>query len=194
MDTFEKLLADTKNDVIDLNGSRLALPYTCNINRAVTIKNATFLGTSWVGKEPLVSMNAANIVLKDCYVMTDGTNASGVRVNKVKGAVLDNCTIDNRNTSGGAPIIVDSGSLVVKNGLELRMRNASWYGIGLDANIANATLDFDKTAFVKINLSGNNVKKYAVVCKRTDNFKTIISGGERLGLVESEQKDSYVLK
>lgn len=86
----------------------------------------------------LVSASGSNVTIKNVDIVVGDLNKHTLNVVN-SDVVLDNVTLDNQKTTGGAALIINTSTVTVENKLEVEVGANSWYGVNLDNKANNDT-------------------------------------------------------
>ncbi len=138
------------------------------------------------------TLNANNVTIKNGSIVTTEANKHGVNIYNSNNIVLENLKIDNTKTMGGAPIVINGSSAIVKGKLDLTIGENSWYGINVDPKEGNASLSFANGS--KVSMTGgdddNNNKSVIQLDGNTENVN--VSGTNEAGLA-TDENGNYVV-
>ncbi len=184
------LKAKKEKDVISvtlLHDVNLSEPLYLEESMTVNGQGFYFNGTSALGKDNVVTVMAgeADVVsLNDLGIRTDAANKSALHIYRSRAALQD-ITLDNTNTSGGAGMIVNGGTADVSGGLEIILGENSWGGINVDGKNGEAGVNFAEESKVTVqDTSGKDLD--AIYIENGDANQVQISGAENAGLVQDE--------
>ncbi|MGI5959281.1 MAG: hypothetical protein ACOX60_07700 [Massiliimalia sp.] len=125
----DKMLNITKDDItLDLGGN------TLTASSSFTYPDAN--------NSHVLNISGDNVTVENGIVKTTTNNKHGVNVYQATGVKLRGLTIDNTDTMGGAPLIVNASNVTVEGTLSLVTGTASWYAINVDDKGTSASLKF----------------------------------------------------
>ena len=184
------LKAKKEKDVISvtlLHDVNLSEPLYLEESMTVNGQGFYFNGTSALGKDNVVTVMAgeADVVsLNDLGIRTDAANKSALHIYRSRAALQD-VTLDNTDTAGGAGMIVNGGTADVSGGLEIILGENSWGGINVDGKNGEAGVNFAEGSKVTVqDTSGKDLD--AIYIENGDANQVQISGAENAGLVQDE--------
>lgn len=140
-------------------------------------------------KENVVTVTSDDVEISHVTIKTTGSNKSALHVYDSDNVVLNNVTLDNRETAGGAGMIVNGSNVTVKNALEILLGTNSWGGINVDTTIGNASVTFADGS--KVTMPGSD-KDAIYIDPEDDAAKMEITGAENAGLV-ADADGNYIL-
>lgn len=140
-------------------------------------------------KENVVTVTSDDVEISHVTIKTTGSNKSALHVYKSDNVVLDNATLDNRETAGGAGMIVNGSNVTVKNALEILLGANSWGGINVDTTIGNASVTFADGS--KVTMPGSD-KDAIYIDPEDDAAKMEITGAESAGLAK-DADGNYII-
>ena len=189
------LKAKKEKDVISvtlLHDVNLSEPLYLEESMTVNGQGFYFNGTSALGKDNVVTVMAgeADVVsLNDLGIRTDAANKSALHIYRSRAALQD-VTLDNTDTAGGAGMIVNGGTADVSGGLKIILGENSWGGINVDGKNGEAGVNFAEGSKVTVqDTSGKDLD--AIYIENGDANQVQISGAENAGLVQ-EENGNYV--
>ena len=184
------LKAKKEKDVISvtlLHDVNLSEPLYLEESMTVNGQGFYFNGTSALGKDNVVTVMAgeADVVsLNDLGIRTDAANKSALHIYRSRAALQD-VTLDNTDTAGGAGMIVNGGTADVSGGLEIILGENSWGGINVDGKNGEAGVNFAEGSKVTVqDTSGKDLD--AIYIENGDANQVEINGAENAGLVQDE--------
>lgn len=149
----------------------------------------TISGSESVGAQNVVTVKADKVTLADVTIKTTSKNKSALHIYKAA-ATLNNVTLDNRETAGGAGMIVNAGTARVNGALNILLGANSWGGINVDTTYGLANVIFENGS--KVSVTGGQDKAVIYIDSDNDASKMTITGAEAAGL-EKAADGSYVL-
>ena len=190
------LKAKKEKDVISvtlLHDVNLSEPLYLEESMTVNGQGFYFNGTSALGKDNVVTVMAgeADVVsLNDLGIRTDAANKSALHIYRSRAALQD-VTLDNTDTAGGAGMIVNGGTADVSGGLEIILGENSWGGINVDGKNGEAGVNFAEGSKVTVqDTSGKELD--AIYIENADVNQVEINGAENAGLVQDEDGNFVV--
>ena len=149
----------------------------------------TISGSESVGAQNVVTVKADKVTLADVTIKTTSKNKSALHIYKAD-AILNNVTLDNQETAGGAGMIVNAGTARVNGALNILLGANSWGGINVDTTYGLANVIFENGS--KVSVTGGQDKAVIYIDSDNDASKMTITGAEAAGL-EKAADGSYVL-
>lgn len=184
------LKAKKEKDVISvtlLHDVNLSEPLYLEESMTVNGQGFYFNGTSALGKDNVVTVMTGEsdvVTLNNLGIRTDGANKSALHIYRSRAALQD-VTLDNTDTGGGAGMIVNGGTADVSGGLEIILGENSWGGINVDGKNGEAGVNFAEESKVTVqDTSGKDLD--AIYIENGDANQVQISGAENAGLVQDE--------
>ena len=184
------LKAKKEKDVISvtlLHDVNLSEPLYLEESMTVNGQGFYFNGTSALGKDNVVTVMAgeADVVsLNDLGIRTDAANKSALHIYRSRAALQD-VTLDNTDTAGGAGMIVNGGTADVSGGLEIILGENSWGGINVDGVNGESSVNFAEGSKVTVqDTAGKDLD--AIYIENGDANQVEINGAENAGLVQDE--------
>lgn len=184
------LKAKKEKDVISvtlLHDVNLSEPLYLEESMTVNGQGFYFNGTSALGKDNVVTVMAgeADVVsLNDLGIRTDAANKSALHIYRSRAALQD-VTLDNTDTAGGAGMIVNGGTADVSGGLKIILGENSWGGINVDGVNGESSVNFAEGSKVTVqDTAGKDLD--AIYIENGDANKVEINGAENAGLVQDE--------
>lgn len=149
----------------------------------------TISGSESVGAQNVVTVTADKVTLADVTIKTTSKNKSALHIYKAA-ATLNNVTLDNQETAGGAGMIVNAGTARVNGALNILLGANSWGGINVDTTYGPANVIFENGS--KVSVTGGQDKAVIYIDSDNDASQMTITGAEAAGL-EKAADGSYVL-
>lgn len=184
------LKAKKEKDVISvtlLHDVNLSEPLYLEESMTVNGQGFYFNGTAALGKDNVVTVMAGEsdvVALNDLGIRTDAANKSALHIYRSRAALQD-ITLDNTNTSGGAGMIVNGGTADVSGGLEIILGENSWGGINVDGVNGDSSVNFAEGSKVTVqDTAGKDLD--AIYIENGDANQVEINGAENAGLVQDE--------
>ena len=184
------LKAKKEKDVVSvtlLHDVELSEPLYLEEQMTVNGQGFYFNGTAAIGKDNVVTVmaEASDVVtLKDLGIRTDAANKSALHIYRSRAALQD-ITLDNTDTAGGAGMIVNGGTADISGGLEIILGENSWGGINVDGINGEAEVNFAEGSKVTVqDTSGKELD--AIYIENADVNQVEINGAENAGLVQDE--------
>ena len=184
------LKAKKEKDVISvtlLHDVNLSEPLYLEESMTVNGQGFYFNGTSALGKDNVVTVMTGEsdvVTLNNLGIRTDGANKSALHIYRSRAALQD-VTLDNTDTGGGAGMIVNGGTADVSGGLEIILGENSWGGINVDGKNGEAGVNFAEGS--KVTVQDTSGKDLDAIYIENGNVNQVqISGAENAGLVQDE--------
>ena len=146
-------------------------------------------GSGAIGADNVVTIMADGVVLEGLGIKTASANKSALHVYRVS-ATLKDITLDNRETAGGAGMIVNGGTVTVEGKLNLLLGENSWGGINVDTKNGAAGVTFADGSAVNMSGSDQNV---IYIDKDNDTDLVTITGAEEAGLAQ-DADGNYIIE
>ncbi len=177
--SVDKMLNITNSNVtLDLNGHILTA--------------SDDFTSGWANKNDahlLQVYNAKNVTIKNGSLVTTENNKHGINLYNSDDVVLENVAVDNTDTLGGAPIVINNSTALVKGQLALAIGENSWYGINVDPKEGNASLTFAEDSNVSME---GATEDQPIIELEGDVEKISVSGVENAGL-KADENGNYVI-
>lgn len=138
----------------------------------------------------LVTVAGENITLKNITLQAGPNNKNTLNLYKANGVVLDNVVLDDQASYSGAPLIVGSSTVTVRNGLKAIAGPNSWYAINLDSKYGNSSINFADKTFTFVNNSGKELPVIGVDSYDNGHNNEVVNP-ENANLAKDEY-DNYV--
>ncbi len=151
----------------------------------------TISGSEALGLENVVTVLSDDVLIGKLTIKTNAANKSALHIYKAD-AILNNVTLDNQETAGGAGMIVNGGTATVYGTLDILLGANSWGGINVDTTTGPAGVTFKDGS--KVSMTGGQNKEAIYVDDEdlTNGNAVTITGAEAAGL-EKAADGSYVL-
>lgn len=101
----------------------------------------------------LVDIQADGVTIKNGVLEAGSNNNHTLNVWKASNVTLQNLTLDNTNTYGGAPLIVGSSNVTLAGNMNFITGENSWYSVNVDGTYNGMTLTFKENAKVALGTS-----------------------------------------
>lgn len=178
----------TLNSDVELS-ARLYLDEEMTVNG----NGFSFIGTENLGKNNVVTVRKNGVSLNDVTIKTNAANKSALHIYK-SSATLTNVTLDNRETAGGAGMVVNAGTATVYGNLNILLGEKSWGGINIDTSYGNAGVTFEDGSHVSVSSTKEDVQDAIYVDEEDKNnvHKVTVDGAEAAGLVQDADGDFVV--
>ena len=184
------LKAKKEKDVVSvtlLHDVELSEPLYLEEQMTVNGQGFFFNGTAAIGKDNVVTVMAGEsdvVTLSALGIRTDAANKSALHIYRSRAALQD-ITLDNTDTAGGAGMIVNGGTADISGGLEIILGENSWGGINVDGINGESGVNFAEGSKVTVqDTSGKELD--AIYIENADANQVEINGAENAGLVQDE--------
>lgn len=131
----------------------------------------------------LINVSADDVTIMNGTVKAAAVNKHCVNLFEADGAVLKDLTLDHTGAWKGAPLTVSASQAVIEGRLDLKVGEASWYGINADPRQGSASLAFAEGACVS--MTGQTAGGLDVIRLDGDLDRVTVSGAEAAGLVRT---------
>lgn len=169
----------------------LSAPLHLKENMTVNGNGFSFNGTSAIGEYNVVTTWADGIAINNLTIKTDAANKSALHIYK-SSATLTNVTLDNRETAGGAGMIVNGGTANVNGTLDILLGAKSWGGINVDGKNGVSAVNFANGS--KVTVQDNSGKSLSALYIENATVNPVsISGAEAAGLAQ-DANGNFVVK
>lgn len=187
---FISAKADKDVSLVELNHD-ITLTEPLYIREGLTLSGNgyTISGSEALGLENVVTVLSDDVVIGKLTIKTNAANKSALQIYKAA-ATLNNVTLDNQETAGGAGMIVNAGTARVNGALNILLGANSWGGINVDTTYGLANVIFENGS--KVSVTGGQDKAVIYIDSDNDASKMTITGAEAAGL-EKAADGSYVL-
>ncbi len=176
------IMVDFQNAQLNVKGVNLTTVLTTGDNGN---------GTPALGKENVLTVMADGVVLGNVTINTDAANKSVLYI-YMSDADLENVTLDNTNTAGGAGMIVNGGTATVRGNLTIFLGKNSWGGINVDGKNGASEVNFVDGS--KVTVQDNSGKGLDAIYVENANVNEVtIKGAEAAGLVR-DADGNYIVK
>ncbi len=191
-----------ENDTVTLNQD-VALDEMLVINTeglTLDLNGHTISASGQFGKDTnnnnnhLVDVLAADVTVKNGTLRAGANNNHTLNVWKASKVTLQNLTLDNTNTYGGAPLIVGSSDVVLVGNVTFVTGANSWYSVNVDGAYNAMELIFAENAIVTL---GDAPVGIQVDRSKADKLVTLAFGtgtqvaGSTYPLVLNTQADNH---
>ena len=106
-------------------------------------------------KDNAVTVTSGEVTINNVTIKTKGSNKSALHVYNSDNVQLHAVTLDNRETSGGAGMIVNGSNVSVRGALNILLGENSWGGINVDTKIGPAGVTFEDGSKVTMKAAMN---------------------------------------
>lgn len=187
---FISAKADKDVSLVELNHDiTLTEPLYIREGLILSGNGYTISGSEALGLENVVTVLSDDVVIGKLTIKTNAANKSALQIYKAA-ATLNNVTLDNQETAGGAGMIVNAGTARVNGALNILLGANSWGGINVDTTYGLANVIFENGS--KVSVTGGQDKAVIYIDSDNDASQMTITGAEAAGL-EKAADGSYVL-
>ena len=191
--------ADNATVTLEAN---VALDNMLVINKAVTLDlmgktisaSGAFQKDNSANNNHLVDIRASGVTIKNGVLEAGSNNNHTLNVYKASNVILQELTLDNTNTYGGAPLIVGSSDVTLAGNMNFITGEKSWYSVNVDGTYNRMTLTFKENAKVALGTSplGIQVDSSKADKMVTLDFKSGVTvTGSSYPLVLNTQADNH---
>ena len=173
--------------VLDHNVSLYAPLYLYNATHVIGNGHA-FVGTEELGKDNVVTVMTDGVVFENITIKTSAANKSPLHLYKAD-ATLKNVALDNRETVGGAALILNGGSATVQGGLDIYIGENSWGSINIDEKNGDSNITFENGSALKVEAPDG---KSVIYVENDNGIGETVAGAENVGLVQ-DADGNYVV-
>lgn len=154
------------------------------LNEEMTVNGNGYTITGPVGiEENAVTIKKSDVTLNDLKIETTEDNKSALHVYKSENVTLNNITLDNTKTVGGAGLIVNGSTVDIAGQFKVILGEKSWGGINVDTTNGDAEVNFlDGSKVVAEGIRGDQSVIYQ---DENDTEEAVINGADKAGLVEN---------
>lgn len=177
----EMLVINTDNVTLDLNGNTISA-------------SEAFAKNSDGNQNHLVDVLSDNVIIQNGVLQAGSNNNHTLNVWKASNVTLQNLTLDNTNTYGGAPLIVGSSDVTLVGNVTFVTGANSWYSVNVDGAYNAMELIFAENAIVTL---GDAPVGIQVDRSKADKLVTLAFGtgtqvaGSTYPLVLNTQADNH---
>ena len=177
INTEEELRAAiaSANDTITLSGD-VAISSMLTIDRAVTLDlgthkiyaDADFQRNGDKNQNHLVDITASGVMVTNGTLEAGANNNHTLNVWNAKSVRLNDLTLNNTNTYGGAPLIVGASDVTLQGTITTITGENSWYAINVDCRkVGDAAVPASLTAGAKVLFQGEAADKPGICIENT---------------------------
>ena len=150
----------------------------------MTVNGNGYTITGPVGiEENAVTIKKSDVTLNDLKIETTEDNKSALHVYKSENVTLNNITLDNTKTVGGAGLIVNGSTVDIAGQFKVILGEKSWGGINVDTTNGDAEVNFlDGSKVVAEGIRGDQSVIYQ---DENDTEEAVINGADKAGLEEN---------
>ena len=146
-------------------------------------KNVNLSAPLYLNEENAVTIKKSDVTLNDLKIETTEDNKSALHVYKSENVTLNNITLDNTKTVGGAGLIVNGSTVDIAGQFKVILGEKSWGGINVDTTNGDAEVNFlDGSKVVAEGIRGDQSVIYQ---DENDTEEAVINGADKAGLVEN---------
>ena len=150
----------------------IQLKETFNISEAMTIigDGGAFVADNFTTKDNVVTVTSKGVQLNNVKIVTDESTKSGLHIYGGE-VTATHLTVDNRNTAGGAAVVLNGGQLDLNGTTTFQLGENSWGGINID-NRSNVdpVLNIANNATINVSSPDESVGLYYVDTDKQDSI------------------------
>lgn len=178
-DLVDFITAKKDKNVVEVNVREdIQLKETFNISEAMTIigDGGAFVADNFTTKDNVVTVTSKGVQLNNVKIVTDESTKSGLHIYGGE-VTATHLTVDNRNTAGGAAVVLNGGQLDLNGTTTFQLGENSWGGINID-NRSNVdpVLNIANNATINVSSPDESVGLYYVDTDKQDEIP--LSGNE----------------
>lgn len=150
----------------------IQLKETFNINEPMAIygEGGAFVADNFTTKDNVITVTSDGVKLNTLKIVTDESTKSGLHIYGVD-VKTDGLEIDNRNTAGGAAVVLNGGQLDLNGTTTFQLGENSWGAINID-NRSNVdpVLNIANNATINVSSPDESVGLYYVDADKQDSI------------------------
>lgn len=150
----------------------IQLKETFNINEPMAIygEGGAFVADNFTTKDNVVTVTSKGVQLNNVKIVTDESTKSGLHIYGGE-VTATHLTVDNRNTAGGAAVVLNGGQLDLNGTTTFQLGENSWGGINID-NRSNVdpVLNIVNNATINVSSPDESVGLYYVDTDKQDSI------------------------
>lgn len=150
----------------------IQLKETFNINEPMAIygEGGAFVADNFTTKDNVVTVTSKGVQLNNVKIVTDESTKSGLHIYGGE-VTATHLTVDNRNTAGGAAVVLNGGQLDLNGTTTFQLGENSWGGINID-NRSNVdpVLNIANNATINVSSPDESVGLYYVDTDKQDSI------------------------
>lgn len=172
-DLVDFITAKKDKNVVEVNVREdIQLKETFNISEAMTIigDGGAFVADNFTTKDNVVTVTSKGVQLNNVKIVTDESTKSGLHIYGGE-VTATHLTVDNRNTAGGAAVVLNGGQLDLNGTTTFQLGENSWGGINID-NRSNVdpVLNIANNATINVSSPDESVGLYYVDTDKQDSI------------------------
>lgn len=172
-DLVDFIAAKKDKNVVEVNiREDIPLKETFNISEAMTIigDGGAFVADNFTTKDNVVTVTSKGVQLDNVKIVTDESTKSGLHIYGGEVTATD-LTVDNRNTAGGAAVVLNGGQLDLNGTTTFQLGENSWGAINID-NRSNVdpVLNIANNATINVSSPDESVGLYYVDADKQDSI------------------------
>ena len=172
-DLVDFIAAKKDKNVVEVNiREDIPLKETFNISEAMTIigDGGAFVADNFTTKDNVVTVTSKGVQLNNVKIVTDESTKSGLHIYGGE-VTATHLTVDNRNTAGGAAVVLNGGQLDLNGTTTFQLGENSWGGINID-NRSNVdpVLNIANNATINVSSPDESVGLYYVDTDKQDSI------------------------
>lgn len=152
----------------------IPLTKTLTLSEPMTIECvgnlSAFVADNFTTKDNVVTVTSKGVQLNNVKIVTDESTKSGLHIYGGE-VTATHLTVDNRNTDGGAAVVLNGGQLDLNGTTTFQLGENSWGGINID-NRSNVdpVLNIANNATINVSSPDESVGLYYVDTDKQDSF------------------------
>lgn len=172
-DLVDFITAKKDKNVVEVSVREdIQLKETFNISEAMTIigDGGAFVADNFTTKDNVVTVTSKGVQLNNVKIVTDESTKSGLHIYGGE-VTATHLTVDNRNTAGGAAVVLNGGQLDLNGTTTFQLGENSWGGINID-NRSNVdpVLNIVNNATINVSSPDESVGLYYVDTDKQDSI------------------------
>lgn len=172
-DLVDFIAAKKDKNVVEVNiREDIPLKETFNISEAMTIigDGGAFVADNFTTKDNVVTVTSKGVQLDNVKIVTDESTKSGLHIYGGE-VTATHLTVDNRNTAGGAAVVLNGGQLDLNGTTTFQLGENSWGAINID-NRSNVdpVLNIANNATINVSSPDESVGLYYVDADKQDSI------------------------
>lgn len=172
-DLVDFITAKKDKNVVEVSVREdIQLKETFNISEAMTIigDGGAFVADNFTTKDNVITVTSKGVQLNNVKIVTDESTKSGLHIYGGE-VTATHLTVDNRNTAGGAAVVLNGGQLDLNGTTTFQLGENSWGGINID-NRSNVdpVLNIANNATINVSSPDESVGLYYVDTDKQDSI------------------------
>ena len=172
-DLVDFIAAKKDKNVVEVNVREdIPLKETFNISEAMTIigDGGAFVADNFTTKDNVVTVTSKGVQLNNVKIVTDESTKSGLHIYGGE-VTATHLTVDNRNTAGGAAVVLNGGQLDLNGTTTFQLGENSWGGINIDnRSSVYPVLNIANNATINVTSPDESVGLYYVDADKQDSI------------------------